>query len=90
MKKLLAILPLALAGCTQPQPTAPTKTIGTPNPAAVYCQAIRRHPCRCKRRRASAPVQTTQRRNPDEWALWRRDHPAKSTGRAASRGQHPA
>ncbi|OWG07391.1 hemolysin, partial [Klebsiella pneumoniae] len=38
MKKLLAILPLALAGCTQPQPTAPTKTIGMPNPAAVYCQ----------------------------------------------------
>ncbi|MEG9448783.1 MAG: DUF333 domain-containing protein, partial [Klebsiella quasipneumoniae] len=31
MKKLLAILPLALAGCAQPQPTAPTKTIGMPN-----------------------------------------------------------
>ncbi|PIN65332.1 DUF333 domain-containing protein, partial [Klebsiella pneumoniae] len=30
MKKLLAILPLVLAGCTQPQPTAPTKTIGMP------------------------------------------------------------
>ncbi|MFV3236896.1 DUF333 domain-containing protein, partial [Klebsiella pneumoniae] len=28
MKKLLAILPLLLAGCAQPQPTAPTKTIG--------------------------------------------------------------
>ncbi|HBX1422538.1 DUF333 domain-containing protein, partial [Klebsiella pneumoniae] len=26
MKKLLAILPLVLAGCAQPQPTAPTKT----------------------------------------------------------------
>ncbi len=38
MKKLLAILPLLLAGCAQPQPTAPTKTIGMPNPAAVYCQ----------------------------------------------------
>ncbi|SSJ09670.1 lipoprotein [Klebsiella pneumoniae] len=38
MKKLLAILPLVLAGCAQPQPTAPTKTIGMPNPAAVYCQ----------------------------------------------------
>ena len=33
MKKLLAILPLLLAGCAQPQPTAPTKTIGMPNPA---------------------------------------------------------
>lgn len=64
MKKLLAILPLLLAGCAQPQPTAPTKTIGMPNPAAVYCQqsggtrvaganaAGRQH-----------PVQTTQRRN---------------------------
>ncbi|MFT3311914.1 hypothetical protein ACMWGK_21825, partial [Klebsiella pneumoniae] len=40
MKKLLAILPLLLAGCAQPQPTAPTKTIGMPNPAAVYCQQL--------------------------------------------------
>ncbi len=38
MKKLLAILPLVLAGCAQPQPTAPTKPSGMPNPAAVYCQ----------------------------------------------------
>ena len=57
MKKLLAILPLALAGCTQPQPTAPTKTIGMP--------AIRRHPgagANAAGRQHS--VQTTQRRNP--------------------------
>ncbi len=55
MKKLLAILPLVLAGCAQPQPTAPTKTIGMPNPAAVYCQQSGGTGCRCKRRRASAP-----------------------------------
>lgn len=55
MKKLLAILPLVLAGCAQPQPTAPTKTIGMPNPAAVYCQ---------QSGGTRVPVQTTQRRNP--------------------------
>lgn len=87
MKKLLAILPLVLAGCAQPQPTAPTKTIGMPNPAAVYCQ---------QSGGTRVPVQTpqgvstqcklpssTQCKLPsgetlDEWALWRRDHPAKS------------
>ena len=79
LKKLLAILPLVLAGCAQPQPTAPTKTIGMPNPAAVYCQ---------QSGGTRVPVQTpqgvsTQCKLPsgetlDEWALWRRDHPAKS------------
>lgn len=54
MKKLLAILPLVLAGCTQPQPTAPTKTIGMPNPAAVYCQQSGA-PGAGATRRASAP-----------------------------------
>ncbi len=70
MKKLLAILPLVLAGCAQPQPTAPTKTIGMPNPAAVYCQ---------QSGGTRVPVQTpqgvsTQCKLPsgetlDEWAL---------------------
>jgi hypothetical protein len=55
MKKLLAILPLVLAGCAQPQPTAPTKTIGMANPAAVYCQQSGGTRVPCKRRRASAP-----------------------------------
>lgn len=65
MKKLLAILPLALAGCTQPQPTAPTKTIGMPNPRGGILSAIRRHPgagANAAGRQHS--VQTTQRRNP--------------------------
>jgi len=79
MKKLLAILPLVLAGCAQPQSTAPTKTIGMANPASVYCQ---------QSGGTRVPVQTpqgvsTQCKLPsgetlDEWALWRRDHPAKS------------
>ena len=65
MKKLLAILPLVLAGCAQP--------------ASVYCQ---------QSGGTRVPVQTpqgvsTQCKLPsgetlDEWALWRRDHPAKS------------
>ncbi len=65
MKKLLAILPLVLAGCTQPQPTAPTKTIGMPNPAAVYCQQSggTRVPVQNAAGRQHS-VQTTQRRNP--------------------------
>ena len=79
MKKLLAILPLLLAGCAQPQPTAPTKTIGMPNPAAVYCQQNQAAPgASANAAGRQHPVQTTQRRNLDEWALWRQDHPAKS------------
>lgn len=64
MKKLLAILPLALAGCTQPQPTAPTKTIGMPNPAAVYCQQSGGTRCGANAAGRQHSVQTTQRRNP--------------------------
>ena len=61
MKKLLAILPLVLAGCAQPQSTAPTKTIGMANPASVYCQ----HPgAGANAAGRQHPVQTTQRRNP--------------------------
>ncbi|WP_370693093.1 putative hemolysin, partial [Klebsiella pneumoniae] len=69
-----AILPLLLAGCTQPQLTAPTKTIGMPIPAAVYCQ---------QSGGTRVPMQTpqgvsTQCKLPsgetfDEWALRRRD-----------------
>ncbi len=55
MKKLLAILPLVLAGCAQPQPTAPTKTNRHAQPRGGILSAIRRTGCRCKRRRASAP-----------------------------------
>ncbi len=59
MKKLLAILPLALAGCAQPQPTAPTKTIGGLLPA------IRRHPgAGANAAGRQHPVQAAQRRNP--------------------------
>ncbi len=52
-------------GCAQPQPTAPTKTIGMPNPAAVYCQQSggTRVPVQTPQGRQH-PVQTTQRRNP--------------------------
>jgi putative hemolysin len=64
MKKLLAILPLVLAGCAQPQPTAPTKTIGMANPAAVYCQQSGGPGCRPNAAGRQHPVQTTQRRNP--------------------------
>ncbi len=79
MKKLLAILPLVLAGCAQPQPTAPTKTIGMPNPAAVYCQ---------QSGGTRVPVQTpqgvsTQCKLPSaklstSGRVWRGSHPAKS------------
>ncbi len=64
MKKLLAILPLVLAGCAQPQPTAPTKTIGMPNPAAVYCQQSAAPGAGANAAGRQHPVQTTQRRNP--------------------------
>jgi putative hemolysin len=78
MKKLLAILPLALAGCAQPQPTAPTKTIGMANPRRYTVSNPAAPGCR-----ANAAGRRTQCKLPsgetlDEWALWRRDHPAKS------------
>ncbi len=44
MKKLLAILPLVLAGCAQPQPTAPTKNHRHAQPRGGILSAIRRHP----------------------------------------------
>ncbi|PCR35834.1 hemolysin, partial [Klebsiella pneumoniae] len=74
MKKLLAILPLALAGCTQPQPTAPTKTIGMPNPAAVYCQQSggTRVPVQNAAGRQHSVQKLPSGETLDEWALWRR------------------
>ena len=81
-----AMCPVILGACAQhsmnqisSSTSMPNNPIGMPNPAAVYCQqsgGIR------------VPVQTpqgvsTQCKLPsgetlDEWALWRRDHPAKS------------
>ncbi len=54
MKKLLAILPLALAGCTQPQPTARRKPSACPTPRRYTVSNPAAPGCRCKRRRASA------------------------------------
>ncbi|OIV81318.1 DUF333 domain-containing protein [Klebsiella pneumoniae] len=78
MKKLLAILPLLLAGCAQPQPTAPTKTIGMPNPAAVYCQQSGAPGAGANAQGVSTQCKLPSGETLDEWALWRRDHPAKS------------
>lgn len=79
MKFALMILPgmLALASCTtQPDAPRPPK-IGMANPAAVYCK---------QKGGALIAVQTPQGTRSDcklpggevidEWALWRRDHPA--------------
>ena len=73
MKIISFVLPclLVLAGCSTPsQPEAP-------NPASVYCQ---------QKGGTLIPVQTAQGvsnncklpggETIDEWALWRRDHPA--------------
>ena len=70
---------LVLAGCSTPsQPEAPKPPqIGMANPASVYCQ---------QKGGTLIPVQTAQGvsnncklpggETIDEWALWRRDHPA--------------
>ena len=80
MKIISFVLPclLVLAGCSTPQPEAPKPPqIGMANPASVYCQ---------QKGGTLIPVQTTQGvsnncklpggETIDEWALWRRDHPA--------------
>ncbi len=64
MKKLLAILPLVLAGCAQPQPTAPTKTIGMPNPRRYTVSNPAAPGAGANAAGRQHPVQTTQRRNP--------------------------
>lgn len=79
MKRIIVMLPLALAGCAQTQPTQPAHPIGMANPASVYCQQLEG---------IQVPVQSPQGvrtecqlpggETIDEWALWRRDHPAKS------------
>lgn len=40
MKWMIAMLPLAMAGCTQTQPTQPAHPVGMANPASVYCQQL--------------------------------------------------
>ena len=81
MKIISFVLPclLVLAGCSTPsQPEAPKPPqIGMANPASVYCQ---------QKGGTLIPVQTTQGvsnncklpggETIDEWAWWRRDHPA--------------
>ena len=78
MKIISFVLPclLVLAGCSTPsQPEAPKPPqIGMANPASVYCQ---------QKGGTLIPVQTAQGVSKlpggetfDEWALWRRDHPA--------------
>ncbi len=81
MKIISFVLPclLVLAGCSTPsQPEAPKPPqIGMANPASVYCQ---------QKGGTLIPVSTAQGvsnncklpggETIDEWALWRRDHPA--------------
>ena len=81
MKYLLLALVLPLAACSTktPPPDAPQPphAIGMANPASVYCQ---------QKGGTLIPVQTAQGvsnncklpggETIDEWALWRRDHPA--------------
>lgn len=79
MKWMIIMLPLALAGCSQPQQTQPTHPVGMANPASVYCEQLGG---------TQVPVQSPQGvrtdcklpggETIDEWDLWRRDHPAKS------------
>ncbi|MEE7531469.1 DUF333 domain-containing protein [Klebsiella huaxiensis] len=79
MKWMTIMLPLALAGCAQPQQTQPTHPVGMANPASVYCEQLEG---------TQVPVQSPQGvrtdcklpggETIDEWDLWRRDHPAKS------------
>ncbi|VUS90251.1 hypothetical protein SB6421_05357 [Klebsiella huaxiensis] len=79
MKWMTIMLPLALAGCAQPQQTQPTHPVGMANPASVYCEQLGG---------TQVPVQSPQGvrtdcklpggETIDEWDLWRRDHPAKS------------
>ena len=78
MKWMIAMLPLAMAGCAQTQPPQPAHPVGMATPASVYCQQLGG---------MQVPIQSpqgvrTECKLPsgetlDEWALWRRDHPNK-------------
>lgn len=85
MKIISFVLPCLLvpAGCSTLQPEAPKPPqIGMANPASVYCQ---------QKGGTLIPVQTAQGvsnncklpggETIDEWALWRRDHPAGENNR---------
>jgi hypothetical protein len=78
MKKILAILPLVLAGCPAAAHRA-DENHRHGQPGFGLLSAIRRYPGSG----ANAAGRSTQCKLPsgetlDEWALWRRDHPAKS------------
>ncbi len=65
MKKLLAILPLLLAGCAQPQPTRADENHRHAQSRGGLLPAIRRHPgAGANTAGRQHSVQTTQRRNP--------------------------
>ena len=78
MKKLTLLLgALILSGCSSPEPYAPNppKAIGTPNPAAVYCNDQGGKLMRVKTDlgdRADCILPSGERI--DEWTLYRRDH----------------
>nr|WP_318381979.1 DUF333 domain-containing protein [uncultured Enterobacter sp.] len=77
MRLFLLALSLPLVACSSPPEAPAFPEIGRANPAAVYC---------LQKRGERVPVQTpqgisTKCRLPggetlDEWALFRRDHPA--------------
>ncbi|STI75559.1 outer membrane protein [Escherichia coli] len=50
--------------------------IGMANPASVYCQQRAGRSFQCNSARGQQQLQITGRETIDEWALWRRDHPA--------------
>lgn len=54
MKWMIAMLPLAMAGCAQTQPTQPAHPVGMANPASVYCQQLGGTQVPIKARRAYA------------------------------------
>ena len=74
MKIISFVLPclLVLAGCSTPsQPEAPKPPqIGMANPASVYCQQ------KGGTLGVSNNCKLPGGETIDEWALWRRDHPA--------------
>ena len=79
MKNVTGYFAPGAGGCAQPQPTAPTKPSACPIPRRSTVSNPAASGCRCKTPQGvSTQCKLPSGETLDEWALWRRDHPAKS------------
>ncbi|ADU38076.1 DUF333 domain-containing protein [Variovorax paradoxus] len=75
---LLAFCALVLTACAQPQPQSEPPRVGMANPASVYCQKLGGKTLMKSNDKGQYGIcQLPDGKEIEEWALYRRDHPAK-------------